>query len=112
MKTIELIDKLNLKILAGETGLNREITGGYVSDLLSDVIGNAKEGSVWITLQTHLNTVAVASLKELSAIIIVNSHMPPEETIMKSSEENIPLLLSDLTAFELTGKIYELLKTK
>jgi serine kinase of HPr protein (carbohydrate metabolism regulator) len=112
MKTIELIEKLNLKILAGETGLNRNITGGYVSDLLSDVIGNAKEGSVWITLQTHLNTVAVASLKELSAIIIVNGHMPSEETILKSSAENIPLLLSDLPAFELTGRIYELLKTK
>ena len=65
MKVQELVDKLGLKVLAGAQGLDREIDGCYISDLLSDVMGNAMEGNIWITLQTHKNVMAVASLKEL-----------------------------------------------
>ena len=63
MKVKELVEKLNLKVLSGEKGLDREIDGCYISDLLSDVMGNAMEGNIWITLQTHKNVMAVASLK-------------------------------------------------
>ena len=71
MRITEITEKLDLKVLSGHNGLSNEITGGYVSDLLSDVMGNAKEGQIWITLQTHQNIIAVASLKDLAAIIIV-----------------------------------------
>ena len=53
MKVSELVEKLDLKVYSGQKGLDREITGGYVSDLLSDVMGNAQEGQLWITLQVH-----------------------------------------------------------
>ena len=53
MKVKELVEKLNLKVLSGESGLDRDIDGCYVSDLLSDVMGNAEMGNVWVTLQTH-----------------------------------------------------------
>ena len=110
MKTAELVAKLGLKVVSGANGLEREITGGYTSDLLSDVIGSAREGNVWITLQTHQNVVAVASLKELAAVIIVKGLNAADETIRRSNEENIPVLLTGEDTFTITGKLYGLLK--
>ena len=92
MKISELINKLELRMISGHNGLPAEATGGYVSDLLSDVIGNSKEGQVWITLQTHQNIVAVASLKDISAIIISKGLVPDADTIEKSNLESIPVL--------------------
>jgi predicted transcriptional regulator len=110
MKITEIITALNLKVISGQHGLSNEITGGYVSDLLSDVIGNAKEGQVWITLQTHQNVIAVASLKDISAVIIVKGFIPEAETIIKSNMENIPVLSTEMDTFNITGRLFELLK--
>jgi predicted transcriptional regulator len=110
MKITDLIQALDLKVLSGHNGLENEISGGYVSDLLSDVMGNAKEGNVWITLQTHQNIIAVASLKDISAIIIVKGFIPDADTIEKSNTENIPVLSTDLDTFNITGRLFELLK--
>lgn len=109
MKVSDIIEKLDLKVIAGEQGLGKDITGGYTSDLLSDVMGNADEGQVWITLQTHRNVIAVASLKEVAAVIIVKGLMADDNTIGQSNEEGVPLLSSDMEAFELSGKLYRLL---
>jgi predicted transcriptional regulator len=110
MRITDITETLVLKVLSGHSRLSNEITGGYVSDLLSDVMGNAKEGQIWITLQTHQNIIAVASLKELAAIIIVQGTVPDSETIEKSNIENIPLLLTSLDTFTITGRLFELLK--
>jgi predicted transcriptional regulator len=110
MKITEIINALDLKIISGEKGVSKEITGGYVSDLLSDVIGNSKEGQVWITLQTHQNVIAVASLKDLSAVIIVRGNTPEAETIVKSNLENIPVLSTEMDTFNIAGRLFELLK--
>lgn len=109
MKVKELVEKLNLKVLSGENGLDREIEGCYVSDLLSDVMGNADSGNIWITLQTHKNVMAVASLKELACIILVKNFAPNEDTINQSNEEEIPILQTSMSTYEVTGKVYELL---
>lgn len=110
MRVNEIVEKLNLKVFSGAEGLEREVTGGYTSDLLSDVMGNADEGQLWVTLQTHRNVMAVASLKEVAAVIIVKGLEPEESTINQSNDEGIPLLGTDLETFELSGKLYELLK--
>jgi len=112
MKINEIITALDLKLISGSNGLDNEITGGYVSDLLSDVMGNAKEGQVWITLQTHQNIIAVGSLKDISAIIIVKGLVPDTDTIVKSNIENIPVLSTVLDTYNITGKLFELLRTK
>ena len=109
MKIVDIITELNLKVYSGSHGLNREVNGAYVSDLLSDVMGNAEEGEVWITLQTHKNILAVASLKELSAIILVKGLVPDKDTIDKSNEENIPVLGTDQETFKIAGRLYEIL---
>jgi predicted transcriptional regulator len=112
MKITDIIDTLELKVLSGHNGLINTIRGGYVSDLLSDVIGNAKEGQVWITLQTHQNIIAVASLKDISAVIIVKGAIPEADTIKKSNIENIPVLSTDLDTFTISGRLFDLLKNE
>ena len=110
MNVKELAEKANLKIISGEQGLSTEIKGGYTCDLLSDVMGHAEEGYVWITLQTHKNIMAIASLKDLAAIILVKGLMPEADTLEHSNKENIPILSTDFEEFEISGIIYQLIQ--
>lgn len=112
MTVEELASKLNLKVLSGRQGLSREITGGYTSDLLSDVMGSINEGMLWITLQTHVNVMAIASLKEVAAIIMVKGLQPEANTLEQSENEGIPILGTGESTFDITGKIYRLLADK
>lgn len=106
MKVSEMIEKLGLTVFSGNAGLDNEISGGYVSDLLSDVMGFARENEVWITLQTHRNVLAIASLKDLAAVILVKGLQPDEDTLKHSEEEGIPLLGTEMGTFEIAGKLY------
>ncbi len=110
MTVKELMEALDLNIYSGQEGLNKEISGGYSSDLLSDVMGHAREGQVWITLQTHKNVMAIASLKDLAAVILVKGLKPEEDMTEQSNEEGIPVLGTTKQTFEITGNIYKLLK--
>lgn len=108
MKLSELVEKLGLQVKTAKDGLDGEVTGGYVSDLLSDVLANSRQGNVWVTLQIHQNIVAVASMKEIAGIILVNGRQPEQETIEKAETEDIPIMVTDLPAFELVGRLYGL----
>jgi hypothetical protein len=108
VKLTELIQELNLAVRSAQGVLGREVTGGYASDLLSDVLAHGEEGNLWITLQIHQNIVAIASIKDLSGILLVNNRQPEEETIAKAEEEDIPILVSSLSAFEVIGRLYKL----
>jgi len=110
MTVRELAEQLQLHLCCGAAGIDKEIEGGYTSDLLSDVMGYAPAGSVWITLQTHKNIIAIASLKELAAIVLVKDHRPEADAIIKSEEEGIPVFSTPAQTFEITGEIYRLLK--
>lgn len=110
MTVKELIEKMNLTVFSGENNLDIEIKGGYVSDLLSDVMGFAQEGNVWVTLQTHKNVIAIASLKELACVVLVKGNKPDEDMLEQAKEEDIPVLGSEEQTFEVAGRIYELLK--
>jgi hypothetical protein len=109
MKIETIVQALGLEVKCGKDSLDKEVTGGYTGDLLSDVMGNSKEGYIWITRQVHQNIVAVASLKEHAGIILINSCQPTQETLEKAESEKIPIMVSDLPAFEISGKIYNLL---
>jgi predicted transcriptional regulator len=108
LKTI--VQKLELQLLTAEVQPDTEVTGAYTSDLLSDVIAHSTAGNLWITLQIHQNIVAVAKLKDLAGIILVNGREPEKETLRKATEENIPLLQTADTAFTISGKLYQLMK--
>ncbi len=107
MKLSALAQKFGLVVKAGSGHLEREIAGGYVSDLLSDVLAHAEDGVLWVTLHVHHNIVAVAAHKGLAGIVLVQGRVPADDTIAKAEEEGIPILVSDLPAFELVGRLYE-----
>ena len=106
MKVKELANLFDLEIIAGETGLANEILDGYCGDLLSDVMANASEGCVWMTVQGHLNIIAVAVLIKMAAVIICGGQTADEITRTKAEEENIPILLWPDSAYDLAGHLY------
>jgi hypothetical protein len=108
MTVAELVGKLGLKVRTGTDKLGRAVTGGYASDLLSDVMAHAKEGTLWVTLQAHPNVVAVAVLKEIAAIVLIHGREPQEDTVARAEAEGVTILVSDLPAFELVGRLYSL----
>ena len=108
MKLSSVVDELGLEVRSARQNLGSEVTGGYVSDLLSDVLANSREGNLWVTLQRHQNIVAVASMKELAGIVLVSGREPEDETLEKAETENLPILVSELPAFELAGRLYNL----
>lgn len=110
MKVSDIVNSLGLTVFSGEKGLDRDVTGGYVSDLLSDVMGFAKEGDVWITLQTHKNVMAIATLKDIAAVILVKDFEPDSDTKVVSEDEGIPILGTSQQTFELAGKLYDILR--
>ncbi len=109
MKLKEIVENLQLQVLVGQERLETEVTGGYTSDLLSDVMANSKGKNLWITLQTHENIVAVAKLKDLAGIIIINNRKPDEETLKRAKDEQVTLLASGESAYSITGKLYGLI---
>jgi predicted transcriptional regulator len=107
-----IVKALHLKVKSGEGTLNVEVRGGYVGDLLSDVMANSHRGDLLITRQIHQNIVAVASLNELIAIIVVQGAEPAAETLEKAAREKIPLLVADMSAFEVAGRVYQMIEAR
>jgi hypothetical protein len=90
------------------TGAETDITRGYASDLLSDVLANAPEGGILVTLQVHLNVIAVASHAGLRAVIFSCGRRPEDDVIERAAEEGLALYGSKADTFELVGRLYEL----
>ena len=109
MNLDEIISALNLKRLTQEKDFTQIIPqGGYASDLLSCVMAGAPRNGIWVTLQAHLNVIAVAALLDLSAVIITENATPEDATIAKANEENINLFLTSDDSYTVIGKLWEL----
>ncbi|NMA65041.1 MAG: serine kinase, partial [Clostridiaceae bacterium] len=67
-----------------------------------------KQDQVWVTIQAHQNIVAVASLINLSAILLAGNVLPDKKTVDKANEEDITMLGTKLSAFEVVGRMYKL----
>ncbi len=106
MTTKELIENIGLKVLSNFE--HREITGVFVSDMLSDVMAGAKSGNLWVTVQTHKSMVPAANLVDISAIIITSDKQVPEDTIELANRHDVAVLTTPLPTFELVGKLYGL----
>ncbi len=109
MKIVEVIEKLGLKVYSGSENLNSNISGGYVCDMLSDVMGFISEGEVWITIQNHKNVVAVASLRDAAAVILAKGIQPDEDMLAAANEEGVVVLGSTDNTFEIAGRLYALI---
>ncbi|MBN1999070.1 serine kinase, partial [candidate division KSB1 bacterium] len=88
----EIVQNLSLKILSGEENLQKSITCGHISDILSDVMARAVKGSIWITNQTHENIIAICYFKSLGAVILPGGLDPDQSALQKAREKNIPVL--------------------
>lgn len=101
-----MLERLGLKQLTNVP--QKDITGVYIGDLLSLVMAKAKRGNIWLTVQTHLNVVAVASLLELACVIFVEGQEVEPEVIQKAEQEGVLLYSSPLPAYELALRIHDL----
>jgi predicted transcriptional regulator len=108
MKLTDIVKTLELDIKAGHDLLDREVTGGYVSDILSSVLTHAEQGNIWVTYQRHLNIIPIAGAKELSGIILVSGREVDKETLEKADEEKMPILGTSMDAFQVVGKLYKM----
>ncbi len=108
MKLKELQQQLGYESL-NEITENPEITNCYTSDLLSDVIGNAEDDSIFVTIQAHKNSVAVASLAGMPAIILCSGKKPLDTMLESASEEDIAVLTTKDNQFTVSWKIAKIL---
>jgi len=108
MTLAELVEQMDLKVYAGRNEPARPISGGYASDLLSDVLAHGQKDQLWVTLQIHPNIIAVAAFKELAAIVLVNGRGPAAETVELAQKEGVSIIGTPLTAFEFIGRVYGL----
>lgn len=100
---------LGAEICQGEFN-DSDLTGAYTSDLLSDVMANAKEGGALITIQAHKNTVAVATLVNITVIVVCNSRPLPEDMLEAAKDEGIAIIRTRENQFTVSGKLWDLLK--
>ena len=108
MELSEIMIKLELEnINKAPVNDGIPIEYGYTCDLLSQVLGKAKSGSLWITIQSHLNIIGVAVMSGISSIVVCEGHEVPQEVIEKADEEGIVLYKSPGNAYRLSGKLYE-----
>lgn len=105
MKVRKIVDTLEWRVLAGAAQLDNEVSGGYVADLLSCVMAGAEAGDLWITLQTHANIVAVASLLGVSAIVVAENAPVPESTLSKAEEQGVPILSTSEPVYETVARL-------
>ncbi len=107
MQVKDLISKFGLAERAISTeGRLRTVEGGYSSDVLSQVMAHAKPGYVWLTVQTHENIVAVASLLDLACILVCQREVP-EETCERARTEGVTILWTPRSNFEMSGLLYQ-----
>lgn len=112
MTVKDIMNTLNLRLIAGEGGIDKEVNGVYACDLLSWVMAHAAKGNAWVTIQTHPNVIAVATLLELSCIIIPENAEIEEAAINKADEEAIPLFISQDSGYKVCCSLFSLLEGK
>lgn len=108
MTVEQIVQQLGLEVAAASDQLDTEVTGGYSGDLISAVMANARQGNIWITWHIHPNIVAAGLVVKLAAIILVSGRQPEQETINKANEEGVPILVGDLSAFEIIGRLHDM----
>ena len=108
MNLKEIIARLNLEVADNSIPLDKEIKHAYCSDMLSEVVCNAKGECIWITSQIHHNTVGVAVMKEIAALLITNNRKPEIETLKKAKYQHVPILLTGSSSFEICASLHEL----
>ncbi|OQY36992.1 MAG: hypothetical protein B6226_05735 [Candidatus Cloacimonetes bacterium 4572_65] len=110
IKLQEYLDVVDHEVLTPDLDISEiEIESGYVSDLLSDVMGSVKINQIWFTIMRHMNVIAVASMADIPCVIFAKNIMPDKMVIDKAIDEGIVLVKCNHTVFDCAGKLYNLL---
>jgi serine kinase of HPr protein (carbohydrate metabolism regulator) len=110
MKLSKIIDKCRLEKIVFCTDC--EVENGYCGDLMSDVMAHAEAECIWITIQAHKNSIAVALIKDIKSIVFTNNVTLEKEVIEKAEEEKINLLRTNKDSFAVCGEIYGLMEAE
>ncbi|MBQ6563484.1 MAG: AraC family transcriptional regulator [Clostridia bacterium] len=102
----ELMPLIEAKELTKQADLEKEVLCGYTCDLLSWVMGHGQEGMAWVTVQTHMNVIAVALLSDMACVIMPESIEMEQESLDKADAEGMCVLQSPLSSYEICGRIY------
>jgi len=109
----DYLNKIEHEILNPEVSTDSiKLDTGYVSDLLSDVMGSAKEHMAWFTIMRHMNVIAVASMADIPCIVFGKDTKPEQAVVDKATEEGIVLIKTSLSIFDAAGVLYQLLRQK
>jgi predicted transcriptional regulator len=106
----QIARQLDLEALNPRASLDpvREVGQAHASDLLSDVLANAPAGGLLLTIQVHMNVIAVSLHAGLSAVIFTSGLSPEEAVREKAAAEGLPLFATRESTFEVAGKLYAL----
>ena len=104
----KFVEELSLKTLTGQDHLQRNVSAVYCSDVLSRVMAKGIKDCLWITVQNHMNVIAIAVLHEMSCIVIPEDIAVDERVLVKAEEEQVIVLTSPLSAYTIAGKLYAL----
>ena len=103
----QILPLIKGKLLTEGSDTSRSISSGYACDLLSWVMARGKKDMAWVTVQTHLNVIAIASLHEMSCVIMPENIKMEENSLKKAKEEGIAVISSPLSAYALCGILYQ-----
>ncbi len=98
-------DSLGLQVAAGTDKLDNVVRGGYASDLLSCVMAGAHKGDAWVTLQAHMNVVAVATLLDLACVIITEGAQLDQAALARAEEQGIPILCAPQGSYTVVARL-------
>ena len=105
MKLQELAEKLDLKLAT--KAFDREVSGVYISDMVSDVIANAKAGNLLVTVQIHNNVIAAANLVDICGIVVTQGKQPTEDVVKMAEKAEITIYTTALNRWQVATKLYE-----
>ena len=105
MRVRDVVTALDLEIIHEGDHMDDAVEGGYSGDLLSDVIAASRRHDMWITIQSHENIIAVATLKDLAAVVLARNSIPHTETVDHAKREEVTLLRSPLTSYQLVARL-------
>ncbi len=108
MKLKELADRMGWELETRNIPLESDVRGGYASDLMSDVVANSVEGDLWVTRRANSSIVAIAVMRDLSGILLVNGAQPDAETVKEAEKKMVPIFRTPLPKFETVGRLYQL----
>ncbi len=106
MKIKDLLSLLEAKSMTPGADLEKDVLCGYTCDLLSWVMAHGQEGMAWVTVQTHMNVIAVAVLSDMACVILPENIEMEKESLDKAAAEGMCVLSSPLSGYEICGRLH------